>query len=435
MPVLRPIARFVVPMCLFVGMCAVTAPSLAQDSVVVADFSGRGGKSARNAVVKALGDYTLIPRADFESTAKEAGADLKSDAGLGLAATKTGARIVVVGRVTGRSARTVVTMRAIGQDGNELAKERVRGNLRLGKTAVKLKRAAKKLVKDALGGAPAAAAVAADAEEGGDKNAQGGDAGAADVSEEEEEEDSPGDAKTFVPHLLLAVGAQGRTREASFQRPTGVSGYSLGFSPELVVHLEAHPFAALAPAVQGIYLQADFAYALSVSSEDAVAMASFESSAWRLSIDLGYLHPFAKGAFRFGLVVRALSLDNFDISNNTVLPSSSYLTAGTGGGLLAIAQIAGPVFQLRGEFIYQYVLGVGSLSDETNPAFLGAYNGGHRIYGKLSVGGELSFFTYWLYGGLSNYWLDFAAIGTAPGGASGTDTSFELGLLIGLVLR
>ena len=404
---------------------------------MVLDFSGRGSRAARNAVVRAATDKIDLARSrDVENAARGLGADLSQPAGIAAVAQDQGLTLIITGEVTGRGVRARTHIHVFDDQGNEVAyreADRPVGRARRRRIA----QAAAEALDQALGAiaerrrqeelarqreeeAARRAALAAQAESGDE-----------DESEDDEASGPPGG----FPLIAAFVGIDGRTRDAQADF-TGGGGrrYDLSMYPELSLRLESFPLGSSSSAAKGLYAQLDLAFALALRSQEqnmAGDPVDIDTSAWRLLFQLGYLYPLSDDTFRIGALV-GFGLDSFSLGDNGVMASTKYTYLRIGA--VADARLYQDLVRARLDIGYRIVFGVGDIGNGTDPNALGDDASGGAFDLGVSLGGRIDMgLSYALRFGFSRYRFDFS--GTTGSGippeSSFTDKGLNLSVQVG----
>lgn len=388
----------------------ITNEAAAQRTAVILDFDGRGAGIARRSVVRALSDELELERSsDFESRARDLGADLGSPPGVAQVANDMGVDLVVRGEVSGRGRRAETVIRVLDSDGNEVARRQAgspatrRGQRRIGEAALE---AVNQAIEE-LDRRDAEAAAAQDTAAGG---GLGGDLGLGEGLDEElgedEEEDEPGEPAA-VPYLELmgAIGLRSRNGTIDLD-PAGSRGYDALLFWEIGLWAELRPFAGDDGALRGLFVQAELFHSIFLTSEEEVMDDVFEpvdsTNAFRVFGQLGYLLGVGDGELGGGL---GFGYDAFTLSENGTMPSTQYTYLRP--ALTFRHPLVDDLLGLRLGGGLRVVMGTGDLA----PFFAEDASAFGFDLGAAAVGRLTDNLSYGLHVGYTGYSLGFDGVG------------------------
>jgi len=389
----------------------------AQAEAAVLDFDGRGGSTARRAVVRGLSsEVQLLALSEVEGRAEMLGEELDSDEGAGRVAGQLSLSFVIRGEVAGRGRSASLRLWAVDVSGEQLSAAEIspvsgrRGRAAIGEGAVELVREANRALVERAREIERQAREAAEM----DRMAE------ADLDLDEGEE--AGDQ----PWLVIYAGFGGRGRQATVETQPARS-YNAPLLAELNLAVELSPFASESGATRGLLFSLAYGQTMGARSVDPSTMEEIQTSAMRLGVDLGYMSGLGDGGVRVGGLL-GYALDSFTLAENTILASSSYSQVRVGGRVEL--PLMDEALGLRADFGFRYALGIGDLA--------GAYGAeagatgvdvGLQAFGRLEMG-----LAYRAMVGYQIHFLSFAgpfAVGQASGGS---DAALILGASLGYAL-
>lgn len=416
--------RILAPMALL-GLTALPAAAHAQ-TTAVAPFSGRRSGAMQRLVERALRDQTdVASRGSVRRAARSAGISGLDMAGVPDLASEVGADIVVQGETGGsrRRPRVVLVFRA--DDGTELAR---------GEVDYRPGRRGRRRFDSDVEGLYQTAAAALEAHRAPPPEP---DPEPIEVPIEEPEPEAP-PAEVPQDGLALFTGLLGlsiRTRDASIDLADGGRRrYEVGSGvyPELLVRLEARPFANDAHLGRGLFVRGAFAHSVGLSSESGAGAVS--TNFLRFALDAGWLAPLGD-SFELGIAFGG-GLDGYYLGTNDILPSAEY--GYLRPGVRARFRVAQETFVIEADLGYRAVLGVGAL----RPAF-GLQGDAHGVDVGVGIGGNLHLAAELGFSwGVRFDWVGyFMSFGSAPGDANdalatgGVDEGVRFTLLAGWSFR
>ncbi len=400
---------------------------------VVLDFSGRGGSSARNAVVRALrGEIELVSRNRARDTASDLGVNLDSRRGIAAVAGELGLSYVVRGSVSGRGRQARTEIRILNSEGEEIAFKETgsargrAGRLRVGAASLEALEEARIAVVRQEEEDARIAALDEEAPPG-----MGDDYG---DDEDEDEDDATPSEPGALPVAIGIIGVNGRNRNARVELGSGANRtYNAKMFMELTLHGEFHPLARKNNAASGLYLQVDLNFALGLASRecpeapmvcDATTTREIPTNAYRMMFQVGYLLPIQNAAYRVGVLL-GFGYDAFVIEANSTLPSATYPQVRA--GLAGAFNLAGRIAQLRIDVAYRAVFGVGLLADSFGiDATARGFDFSAGVQGIMDMG-----LTYNIHVGLTQYSHAYSGAAIDTEALSGRDRHIFVGAGLG----
>ncbi len=401
----------------------VLAPTIAaaQDGprTAVAPFAGRSARTMQRAVERALADRADVVDGDeVRAAAEEAGVSGTEPSGVAELARAVGARLVVQGEVgwSRRAARVSLVVRA--EDGSELASGSAtyrRG--RRGRSAFD------RQVERVFDQSATALSARAPREP--------------EPVEEAPEEPEPVAAPSAAPEdglalVSLLAGIALRNREASVQLAgTGDRLYRSDPFPEIVLAVEARPFALESHLGRGLFVRGTFAHSVGLGSQTMATSDSVSTNFVRFAFDAGWLAPLGDVAeLGAGL---AVGYDGYHLGPNVVLPTAEYVYLRP--ALRGRVRILKEAFVIDAEVGYRGVLGLGAIG----PSF-GEQAGAHGVDVGIGVGGNLYTiaglgFTWAARFEWVGYFLSFSGVGSDAEGQSGEESAVRGTFLVGWSFR
>ena len=240
--------------------------------------------------------------------------------------------------------------------------------------------------------------------------------------------DSPKDRTSSSeadPIATILVGIGGRTRNATITLTSGGKPkYESGVFPELLAHARFFPGAKSSKkGIRGLYLQLDAALGLKLESVVSGGSDKLGTTTYRFSGHFGYLHPFMRA--KFGVIAGA-GLDEFEIDDNVVLPSTTYVYGRV--GLVGQYDLIPKMLYGRIDGGFRYPFSVGDLKS------FGSDAKGFGLDAGLSLGGQFEVgFTWMLRFSWERMMLDFGgqAETVTHVGKDGTDDNLLFQALVG----
>lgn len=412
-----------------------------QPKVVVLDFSGAGGSTARVQVLRSLrGQVEFAKKADAESVAASQSLKLDTERGRESLCEELGLDYIFWGRVNGRGASARTEIRVAGAsgaqltgyeagapgttEGNELIQEAARAALAEakqlappGSDAKKTRKAAKSKSADA----PATVVLPASTPP-------------AYVPAQDQKESNKSKSSGDMPVFQILVGGGVRLLDIDFDVGTSSGGtdnrkFDSGAFFDVGGHLQIRPMGRSgSPAAQAFVIEADggAGIGLDAALQDGVG-GSPDVKTWRVLGQLGYLYPIKR--LQVGGLV-GVGVDTFDIDSNSVLPSRQYIYVRIGAALAYTILEDFLGFRVDGGFRWPFELGDIEAAFGNNSTALG-FDAAATLGGRLDVGFTYAFRYIW-----ERYKLDFAgatqnvpAMG-GPGG-DGTDQAMTFQVLVG----
>lgn len=395
------------------GLASAQAPRTA-----VAPFEGRGARSLQRLVERVLEDRAeLVDRGEVSDAAERAGVSGTGASGVSELASAVGARVIVQGEVGGSRRAQRVSLVVRGADGTELA----RGNatLRRGRRGRgAFDRQVGRVFDQAVSALPSTPEPIEEP-----------------IAEPEPEPEPVAPSETPQDGLALVAitaGLSVRTRDAHLVLAgTGTRTYASGAFPEIVLGVEARPFANESHLGRGLFLQGSFAHSVGLGSQTMGAADSVSTNFARFALGAGWLAPIEEVAeVGAGLTV---GYDGYHLGPNVVLPTAEYVFIRP--AVRGRVRVMREAFVIEAELGYRGVVGIGALG----PAF-GEQAGAHGVDVGIGIGGNLftvleQGFTWAARFEYVGYFLSFSGNGTDADGQSGTEEALRGTLLIGWSFR
>jgi hypothetical protein len=401
----------------------------AQHTAVVLEFEGRGAAAARRIVVGAIGDRVdVIDLERAERSARDQEVDLATPEGRGQVATSDGISLWVGGELTGRGRRARTTVIVYDADGEEIARERA-GAPRGAAGRRQIERAALDAIDAGLTAVEERTEETREAEAAADREELAGlddDDEDDDEDDDDDDDDEASSSELSFPLIEIVGGVGGRVRSADVQL-AGASGVSRVYDAtfaELALRITSHPLAS-DETLGGLFVTGDLAFALGLSSEDAM-MNEIGTSALRFELGAGYLFG-PLGILTIGGKL-SFGYDDFSLDPNPVMPSSTYTYLRLGPQ--AEVAIVPNLFHVRLEGGLRIGLGTGDLAPffgESASSF--GFDLGLEARGHLDMG-----FVYIGRFSLHQYGLSFDGDGVGPDGMAmtGDDVTGDGGADLGI---
>ena len=391
--------------------------AVAQAQAAVLEFDGRGGSTARRAVVRALtAEMELTEFSRVADRAEMLGEDIGTDEGAGRVAGQLSLSFVIRGEMVGRGRNAALRLWAVDISGQQLSAAEIspvagrRGRAAIAEGATALVREANQVLVER------AREIEREAREAAELERQLADETALD------DEMAAGDR----PWLIVYAGFGGRGRQATIETQPERS-YNAPLLAELNLGIELSPFASDSGSIRGLLFALNYGQSLGARSVDPTTMEEIETSAMRLGVDLGYMAELGDGGVRVGGLA-GYALDSFTLGDNSILASSSYSQLRLGGRVEL--PLLDETLGLRADFGFRYALGLGDFAGA-----YGAEGGGTGIDVGLQVGGRLEMgLSYRATVGYLMHFLSFEgpfAVGQATGGS---DSALLLGASLGYAL-
>ena len=450
---LRVLMAMLVGSCLWLGAAGVEAQ---KPRVVVMDFVGNGGSTARAQVLRGLRDEaTFETRSAAKKVLASQGAKVSSVAGRAAVATELPVDYVIWGRVRGRGASARAEIRIAGPRGKEITSRdagppgQSKGNARIRKAAQTVLAKAVQVAPPRRAAAAAAAPVAVaeihitlgdDAEPS--KKEQAPKKEEATKKEEPSKKEEAAEKKKprsgparHAPILNVLGGAGGRIRNIEVNVDDGAGGtatrtYESGLYLDIVFRLELRPLARHdTEALRGLALEADADFGIGLETQTPGSTATLSTKAWRILGQVGYFHSFGKPELG-GLI--GVGFDKLDLEDNGTFPSVRYLFLRLGPAFRYV--FIERMLHLRVDAGFRWAFSYGELADTFGEATGFGFDAGVTVGGELDVG-----FSYALRVSTDFFKPQFGAFpgGTLPGlpgaaqGRDGTDLSFNFHAMVG----
>lgn len=419
-----------------------TAGVLAQTpKLVVLDFTGNGGATARAQVLRGLrGKASFEPRSEAKRVLAAEGAKSSSVAGRAAVANALGIDYLIWGRVRGRGASARAEIRIAGPRGKQIT-EREAGPPGQSKGNQRIQEAARALLAKAMKVAPpeqartqVAPIIVAEIE-----------ISLSDEPEPEKESTAPEKLEKVKkprnrtehagPIFNILGGAGGRLRKIDIHVEDDAGDpatrqYDSGIFLDIVFRLELRPWAHQADKwLQGLALEADGDFGVGLETETPGSAAKLKTKTWRVLGQLAYLHRLGKHEIG-GLI--GMGFDALDLADNGTLPSIRYL-------FLRL----GPAYRyffferslyLRVDAGFRFPFSYGDLSKSFGEATGYGFDAGLMVGGELEVG-----FSYLFRVSAEYFKPQFSGFpsGTLPGfpaaadGRDGTDLAINFHVMVG----
>ena len=418
--------------------------------VVVMNFAGNGGSTARAQVVRGLRDQAAF---ETRSAAKQVlasqGVKISSVAGRAAVATELEVDYVIWGRVRGRGASARADIRIAGPRGKEIT-SRDAGPPGQSKGNARIRKAAQAILAKAVQVAPpgrvaAAAAVPVAVSEihitlGDDaeppKKAEPSKKEEPPKKEEAAEKKGPRSSPgRHAPILNILGGAGGRIRTIEINIDDGAGGtatrtYESGLYLDIVFRLELRPLARHdTKALRGLVLEADADFGIMPGTKTPGSTVTLDTKAWRILGQLGYFHSFGKSELG-GLI--GVGFDALDLEQNGTFPSVRYLFLRLGPAFRYV--FIERMLYLRVDAGFRWPFSYGDLADTFGEATGFGFDAGVMVGGELDVG-----FSYAVRVSADFFKPQFGAFpgGMVPGlpgaaqGQDGTDLAINFHAMVG----
>lgn len=393
----------------------------AQDAprTAVAPFGGRGAGAVQRLVERALDERAdVVDRGEVRDAAGRAGVSGTDASGVSELARALGADLVVQGEVSGTRRAQRVTLVVRAADGAELARgsatnRRGRG----GRPA--FERAVTEVFDRAASALPARRPAEPEPA----------------IAEPEPEPEPAPPAEAPADGLALVAitgGLSVRTRDAEIDLVApGTRRYASGAFPEIVLAVEARPFANESHLGRGLFLHGSFAHSVGLGSTTMGTGDAVGTNFVRFALGAGWLAPLGEAA-ELGLGL-AVGYDGYHLGPNVVLPSAEYVYLRP--ALRGRVRVLREALVIDAEIGYRGVVGLGDIG----PSF-GAEAGAHGVDVGLGVGGNLYTiselgFTWAARFEWVGYFLSFAGNGSDTDGQSGAESAVRGVLLLGWSFR
>ena len=429
--------------------------------VVVMDFTGSGGPTARGQVIRALRDRVIFER---QSAATEVlasrGAKVTSVEGRSAIARGLSLDYVLWGRVRGRGNSARAEIHIAGPRGKEIAARRA-GPPGQAKGNERIRKATRTLLAEAIKVAPPAqAAAAAEAvvvpeiritlggepesvkkveqvakAEKAKKEPEPAEAEKREQKESPEEREPRSSDTAPGPVVAIFGGAGGRARHVKINVDDGAGGtatreYKSGVYLDIVFRLELRPLARNdKKGLRGLALEADADFGVGLETTTQGSSARLDTKAWRILGQLGYFHSFGKNEIG-GLA--GIGFDALDIEDNGTLPSIRYLFLRVGPAYRYL--FIERTLYLRVDAGFRWPFSYGELAETFGDAKGFGFDAGLMLGGQLDVG-----FSYAIRVSSDLFLPKFSAFpeGMLPGrpaaaqGKDGTDVAINFHAMVG----
>lgn len=407
--------------CAVATACVAPSAASAQDrpTVVVAPFEGRGAPAMQRTVERTLeGRAEVVSDDEADRAAEQAGVSGTAPGGVSELASAVRADLVVQGSVSGsrRAPRVELVIRAA--DGAELARgSATRRRGRRGQRA--FTRAIARVFDEAVSALASHRPPPEPVEA---------------IEEPVEEEPAPA---APAPEDGLAIftataGVAVRTRDADIAlEGGGTRRYASGAYPEILIALEARPFANESHLGRGLFLTAAFGHSVGLGSQTDGTMTAVSTNFLRFSGGAGWLAPIEDVA-EIGVGV-SVGYDGYHLGPNVVLPTAEYVYIRPAArGRVRIMKEA---LVIDAEVAYRGVVGMGAIAG----AF-GEQATTHGVDVGIGVGGNLFpvaelGFTWAVRFDWVGYFLGFAGPASDAPGVSGTESALRFSFLVGWSFR
>ncbi|MCZ7682692.1 MAG: hypothetical protein M5U28_29415 [Sandaracinaceae bacterium] len=223
-----------------------------------------------------------------------------------------------------------------------------------------------------------------------------------------------------------------RTRDAEIQLVApGTRRYASGAFPEIVLAVEARPFALESHLGRGLFIHGAFAHSVGLGSQTMGTADAVGTNFVRFALGAGWLAPLGDAA-ELGLGL-AVGYDGYHLGPNVVLPTAEYVYLRP--ALRGRVRIVREAFVVDAELGYRGVVGLGAIG----PSF-GAEAAAHGVDVGVGVGGNLTTvaelgFTWAARFEWVGYFLSFAGNGTDANAQSGAESAVRGVLLLGWSFR
>jgi hypothetical protein len=437
---------------MLVGSCLWLGSAVAQaqkPKVVVMDFTGSGGATARAQVLRALRDKVVFePRNEAKKVLASRGVKLSSVAGRATIAKELPVDYVVWGRVRGRGASARAEIRIAGPQGKQIT-ERDAGPPGQSKGNARIQKAAQVVVAQAIKVAPPQRHVATAEPVAvseiritlGDETKPSKKAEKAEKAETPKKQETKDEEKPRTstaprsPIINVLGGAGGRVRNIKINVDDGAGGtatreYQSGLYLDIVFRLELRPLArSRKKGLRGLALEVDADFGIGLETETQGSTAKLDTKTWRILGQLGYFYGLGKSEVG-GLL--GIGFDDFDIEDNGTLPSIRYLFLRVGPAFRYL--FIERTLYLRVDGGFRLPFSYGELADTFGDAKGFGFDAGLMVGGELDVG-----FSYALRVSFDYFKPQFSAFpdGMVPGlpaaaqGVDGTDFAINFHAMVG----
>lgn len=423
-------------------LCLARTAEAQTPTVVVLDFAGHGGSTARVQVLRALrGQVQFKKNNDAKAIAARQSLQLGTDAGRRDLSEQLGVDYVFWGRVRGRGAAARTEIRVSGRsgkqltgyeagapggrEGNALIQEAARTALveamELSPPGRERRRPTK--VAPAVPSLPAAAPGAPEKIDA--------------KSDEKDAKEQRREGSHRMPVFEILVGGGVRLLDIDFDVGTADGGtsnrrFDSGAFTDLSGYVLVRPLGRFDnPALQAIVIQLDAGLGVGLDAEINQSATS-DINTWRVLGQVGYLYPVLKRLQVGGLV--GVGVDSFGIDPNSTLPSRQYVYLRVGGAIGYTILEDFLTVRADGGFRWPFSLG------DIEPAF-GSDSTAIGFDAMATVGGRLDIgFTYAFRFLFEQYNLDFSGTTSSSqpsqsaGSGSGTDRAMTFQVLVGWTL-
>jgi len=389
-------------------------------TTAVAPFDGRRATIVRRLVSRALPrEARTVSRRTVDRAARSAGVEGTGETGVAALLAEAGADLVLQGSVSGPARRPRIELVFRAADGTELARGETRYRRRPRRYRRRFESDVEGLYERALAGLEAHRAPPPEPEPPPEPIVE-------DVPEAPEEPEAPEDGLAL---LAATVGLSIRTRTVDIELADGGRHrYDLesGVYPELLVGLEARPFANAAHLGRGLFIRGVFAHSVGLASQTASG-ATVDSNFLRFGLHAGWLVPLGD-AIELGLAFGA-GYDGYHLGGNDVLPTAEYVWLRPGAR--ARIRLMQETLVLEADLAYRAVLGEGAI----RPAF-GEDGDAHGVDAGVGLGGNLLAaaglgFTWAVRFDYVGYFTSYAGAAHAAPATSGVEESIRVTLLAG----
>lgn len=422
-------------------LCLAGTAEAQTPTVVVLDFAGKGGATARVQVLRALrGRVQFKKNNDAKAIAARRSLRLNTDGGRRDLSERLGVDYVFWGRVRGRGATARTEIRVSGPSGKQLtgyeagAPGGKEGN-------ALIQEAAQTALAEAMELSPPGRKRRRQTEvapvEPPPAAAPGAPEKIAAKSDEKGAKKRERKSSHQMPVFEILIGGGVRLLDIDFDVGTEDGGtsnrrFDSGAFTDLGGYALVRPLGRFDdPALQAIVVQLDGGFGVGLAAEISPGQTS-DVNTWRVLGQVGYLYPVLKRLQVGGLV--GVGVDSFDIDPNATLPSRRYTYLRAGGAIGYTILENYLTVRADGGFRWPFSLG------DIEPAF-GSDSTAIGFDAMATVGGRLDIgFTYAFRFLFEQYNLDFSGTTSSSqpsqsaGSGSGTDRAMTFQVLVGWTL-
>ncbi len=432
---------------ILMGSAIASGANAQRPRIVVLNFEGAGGSTARVQVVRALkGRADFATKSDADRIIEDRGLRIGTVGGRAELSDALDVDYIFWGRVKGKSKSARSEIRVAGRSGQALTGYEA-GAPGTSKGNQLIQEAARTALAEAIELAPperrkrkeaaSVGAVAGGSVVAGTATATASTAPAQSESKPRKEskvnKEKKGGGATKLPVFEILVGGGPRFRNIDFNVGDGSGGteprtFTSGAYADVGGYFLVRPLGRSDnPALQGIVIQGDGGVGFGLKAGLQGTGSTSNISTWRALGQVGYLYPI-KGMQVGGLL--GVGADTFDIDLNSALPSIQYIYFRVGAAFAYTIIKDLLSFRVDGGFRKPFSLGDLEGAFGNNSSAIG-WDATAMVGGKLDIGFSYGFrFIY------ESYKLDFAGANTSvpsmggPGG-SGTDRAMTFQFLVG----